>query len=229
LAVKRVSTRGTRVSSAALLAACGVALGLLASGCGGSARDAHEPSGTYTVEVTKAKFPAKQAIAHDAVLELTVRNADSRTIPNVAVTLDSFYYTSTYPHLASNQKPVWIVNTGPGTIPSPLVNTEEITPPGGAETVFVNTWALGSLAPGASKRFTWHVTPIKAGVHTVHYTVAAGLDGKARARLADGAPVKGSFVASIAPVPARTHVNPQTGLVVAGGNPASAVPVGAAP
>ncbi len=150
-----------------------------------------------------------------------MRNAGARTIPNIAVTLDSFYYTSTYPKLAVNKRPVWIVNTGPGRVAtSPPVQTEEVNPPGGGETAFVNTWALGALAPHASRIFIWHVTPVKAGVHTVHYTVAAGLDGKARARLAGGGLATGSLIASVAPAPPRTHVNPETGEIEPGPHPA---------
>jgi hypothetical protein len=207
------------------LAVCGAMLGVLASGCGEAQRNAHEPTGLYTVEILGARFPAKQAISHDTKLALVVRNAGASTIPNVAVTLDSFYYTSTYPHLAANKRPVWIVNTGPGAVATgPPVQTEEFDPPGGGETTYVNTWALGRLAPGASKRFVWRVTPVKAGLHTVHYTVAAGLDGKARTRLAGGGRPVGSFVALVAPKPPPTHVNPETGQVVAGPNPVPVAP-----
>jgi hypothetical protein len=199
------------------LAACGVALGVLASGCGGAAqRDAHEAKRTYAVEVLRARFPAKQAIARDTKLALIVRNAGAQTIPNVAVTIDSFYYTSTYPRLSSSKRPVWIVNTGPGPVPTRPVYTNEVNPPGGGETAYVNTWALGALAPHASRRFVWHVTPVKAGVHTVHYAVSAGLDGRALARLAGGGLAAGRFTARVAPAPPATHVNPQTGRIVPG-------------
>ena len=210
-------------------AICGVALAVCASGCGQARRDAKEPRGAFTAEVV-ARFPRRQTIAHDTTLQLTVRNRGRHTMPDVAVTLDSFYYRGAHPHLASDRRPVWIVNTGPGAVAAgPPVQTEEVNPPGGGETVFVDTWALGALGPGASRSFAWHVTPVKAGIHTVHYTVAAGLDGKARAQLADGQPVTGSLVARIAPAPAPTHVNPLTGRVVAGANPVSATPVGAVP
>lgn len=212
------------------LAVCGVLLVALVSGCGGSERNVHETKGVYKVEVLGAHFPLRQQIASDTRLAMIVRNAGTKTMPNVAVTLDSFYYTSTYPKLSVNKRPVWIVNTGPGanTI-GPPVQSEEINPPGGGETAYVNTWALGALAPGKSKRFIWKVTPVKAGLHTVHYTVAAGLDGKAVARLAGGRRPTGLFVAAIAPRPTPTHVNPETGEVVAGPNPASVAPQPAAP
>lgn len=211
-------------------AACGVVLAVLVSGCGGTEQGAHESKGTFAMEVIRASFPSKQAMARNARLALVVRNSGTRTIPNVAISLNSLNYTSDYPHLAVDKRPVWIVNSAPGAVPTVVhVLSEEVYPPGGSETAYVNTWALGPLAPGASKRFVWHVTPVKAGDHTVYYRVAAGLDGKARAQLADGGPVVGKFVASIAPRPPHTHVNPQTGEIAEGSFPASKTPVGAAP
>ncbi len=211
------------------LAVCGVLVGALASGCGEATRNAREASGIYTVEVVKARFPAKQAIARDTRLALVVRNAGARTISNVAVTLDSLNYASAYPHLSANKRPVWIVNTGPGVVSVRPVETEQINPPGGGETAYVNTWALGALAPGASRAFVWLLTPVKAGVHTIRYAVAAGLDGRARARLAAGGPAAGRFVVTVAPAPPPTHVNPETGRVASGPNPVPVAPQPAVP
>jgi hypothetical protein len=221
LAVRGTVAKGLAVSAVALVA--------FAGGCGGSQRNAHEPKGNYTVEVRRARFLAKQAIARNTEFEMVVRNAGSRTIPNVAVSLDSFSYTSTYPRLAVNKRPVWIVNTGPGAVSARPVESEAVNPPGGGGTAFVNTWALGALAPGASRSFVWHVTPVKAGMYTVHYTVAAGLDGLAHTRLVSGAAPIGKLVARIAPRPPATHVNPQTGAIAAGAPPVSSGPVGAVP
>ncbi|HTB49474.1 MAG TPA: hypothetical protein VK701_00720 [Solirubrobacteraceae bacterium] len=209
---------------------CGALLAALISGCGGTPRNAREVARTYPVEVLAVRFPAKQAIARDTRFTLIVRNAGVRTIPNVAVTLDSFYYSSTHPKLAVNKRPVWIVNTGPGAfVTDPPVQTEEVNPPGGGETAFVNTWALGALAPHASRAFVWRVTPVKAGVHTVHYTVAAALDGKAHARLAGGGLATGSLTAAIAPAPPPTHVNPETGLIEPGRPPVATTEQPASP
>lgn len=212
------------------LAVCGALAGALLSGCGGSERNAREPKRAYTVEVVGVHFPLKQAIAHDTHLAMIVRNAGAKTIPNVAVTLDSFYYTSNYPKLAVRKRPVWIVNTGPGgTASDPPVQTEEVNPPGGGETAFVNTWALGALGPGQHRLFLWYVTPVKAGLHIVHYTVSAGLDGKSVARTPGGGRPTGALVAHIAPAPPPTHVNPETGEVVRGPIPTPAAAQPAAP
>jgi hypothetical protein len=188
----------------------------LASGCGGSRQDAHEVSRGYAMEVLGARFPVKQSIARPASFALQVRNASPRTVPNVAVTLDSFYYTEHYPELAADKRPIWVIEQGPGPEAKPPVQTQEISKPGGAETAYVNTWALGPLAPKGTQTFIWRVVPVKAGVYTVHYRVAAGIAGKAKAELPSGGPVQGQLTASIAPVPSRTHVDPQTGRVVPG-------------
>ena len=44
----------------------------------------------------------------------------------------------------------------------------------------------------------------------------AGLNGKAQAELANGAPPVGSFTVHVAERPPATHVDPATGKVVAG-------------
>jgi hypothetical protein len=194
-----------------------VLAGLLAGGCGSGARqDAREPAAGFTLAVVHAAFPAKQSIARPAGMELVVRNTGERTAPNVAVTVDSFYYTEHFPELASNKRPIWVIEKGPGTIPGRPVDSEAVSPPGGGQTAYVNTWALGPLAPGAERTFLWEVVPVKPGAHTVHYTVAAGLAGKARAEVPSGGPVAGHFSVEIAPVPPARHVNPNTGQVVPG-------------
>jgi hypothetical protein len=189
----------------------------LTAGCGGGTRqDAHEPDATFTVSVAHASFPAIQAVARPATMTLRVRNPSTATIPNLAVTIDSFSYVSHFPELASNERPIWVVEQGPGAIPKRPVQSQAISPPGGGQTAYVNTWALGPLAPGHTQTFKWRVTPVKAGLYTVHYTIAAGLAGRSRARLAAGGIPRGHFKVAIAPRPPATHVNPETGRVESG-------------
>jgi hypothetical protein len=171
------------------------------------------------MEVVKASFPARQSIARPTSFELRVRNAGARTVPNVAVTLDSFYYTEHFPELAANKRPIWVIERGPGAIAKPPVQSQEVSVPGGAQTAYVNTWALGALPAGATQTFIWKVVPVKAGPHTVNFTVAAGLAGKAKAALAGGGPVRGHVAVEVAPSPAKTHVDPATGRVVPGTYP----------
>lgn len=172
------------------------------------------------MEVITASFPSKQSIARPTSFTLQIRNAGSATVPNVAVTLDSFYYTEHFPELAADKRPIWVIERGPGAVAAPPVQSQEVSQLGGGQTDYVNTWALGPLARNGTQTFSWRVVPVKAGVYTVRYTVVAGLAGRAKAQLAGGAPVRGTLTASIAGVPPRTHVDPRTGRVVLGLYPA---------
>jgi hypothetical protein len=194
----------------------------LASGCGGGSRqDAAEAKGSFTMSIVGASFPARQAVARPARMVLRIRNTGTRTVPNVAITVDSFNYTATTPELAANKRPVWAIEQGPGAIASPPVQSQEVSAPGGGQTAYVNTWALGPLAPGRTQTFSWRVVPVKPGAHTVRFAVAAGLAGRARAALSSGGAVQGRFTVNIAPAPPITHVDPKTGKVVVGAFPAT--------
>jgi hypothetical protein len=208
--------RGTSAVAALALAA------LLLSGCGGGSRaDAGEPAGTFPMKVVDASFPTAQSIARPARFSLEVQNTGARTVPNVAVTIDSFDYISDYPELADRKRPVWAIERGPGAVGSRPVETQNVSEPGGGQTAYVNTWALGALAPGATRTFVWDVVPVKAGSYTVHYAVAAGLAGKAKVRFPLRSGALGKFVVAIEPAPALKHVNPNTGRVEVGQFPSS--------
>jgi hypothetical protein len=180
-----------------------IALGCaaLVAGCGGgqSARqDADEPSGTWTVDVVEAKFPRSQRLAEQATLRIEIRNEENRAIPNVAVTVDSFTERSDQAGLADAERPLWIVDDAPR----------------GGTTAYTNTWALGRIAPGQTKTFEWKVTPVKAGTHKVSYRVAAGLDGKAKARLDGGNRPEGTFTVKVSGEPSQSRVDPETGDII---------------
>ena len=55
---------------------------------------------------------------------------------------------------------------------------------------------------------SWRVTPVRGGTYTVHYELAAGLTGKAKATTADGSPAEGSFVVTISTKPPQATVSP---------------------
>ncbi len=176
------------------------AVAVLVAGCGGGTRqDAEEPSGTFEVEVVAAKFPERQKLARQERLVLEVRNADTKTIPNVAVTINpGFAVRSNRPDLADPNRPVWIVDDGPF----------------GGGTAYTSTWALGALKAGESRRFVWKVTPVRSGRHEVGYRVAAGLNGKAKAQIAGGDKAEGSFNVTISDKPSQATVDPETGKVL---------------
>ena len=188
--------RGLRGSATGF---CAV-VALLASGCGGGGerQDEDEPSGDYSVEVVEASFPSQQRLAEKVALRLRVRNADSKTIPNLAVTVEGFSQRSRQPGLADPNRPVWVIDDGPR----------------GGVTAYTNTWSLGKVRAGETKEFVWEVTPVKAGDYEVSYRVAAGLDGKAKAVLAGGDRPAGNFRVSVAREPDDARVDPDTGRVI---------------
>jgi hypothetical protein len=177
-----------------------VSLGALAlTGCGGGERqDANEPSGTFQVAVVRASFPTKQHLAQPERFVIAVRNTGHEDVPNVAVTVSSFAERSEQAGLADPERAVWIIDSSPS----------------GGDTAYVNTWALGRLAPGQTKRFVWRVTAVQAGTHTVKWQVAAGLNGKAKATLSGNRAPAGSVTVDVSKKPAQAHVDPETGKVV---------------
>jgi hypothetical protein len=177
---------------------------LLAVGCGGGDKrqDADEPRGTWDVEVVEAEFPTAQSIAKSETMTIRVRNADKEPLPNVAVTVEGFSRRSEQPGLADANRPVWVVDDAPR----------------GGVTAYTNTWALGRIPPGETKTFEWKVTPVKASPEgkpfDVKWRVAAGLDGKAVARLAGGGTPQGSFRVNVSREPSQSRVDPDSGDVI---------------
>jgi hypothetical protein len=211
------------VNAAAALGACAALIAtLIVSGCGGGARqDAGEHARSYQLQLSGVSFQRHQSISKPAALRISVHNPDTRAVPNVAVTIDSFDYTEKYPELAADKRPIWVIEQGPGAVAEPPVQSEAVSPPGGGQTAYVNTWALGPLAAGATRTFEWKVVPVKAGAHEVHYEIAAGLAGRAKAAPPSGGrALNGVLTADIAPTPPSRHVDPSTGRVVAGQFPA---------
>jgi hypothetical protein len=218
----RAALTSTRIG-----ATCAALAALILSGCGGGARqDASEPSGHFTVSVTTATFPATQRLSEHTHLVLDVRNTGSKPIPNIAATICNV--TCAYPApkgegtsaaafaedlqmqgLANPSRPVWVVDSTPGQCnagcnPNSVAGAGS---PGGAVTANSNTWALGSLAPGATAKFDWAVTAVAPGHHVVAWEVAASLTGKAKAVLSDGSLPHGTFAVTIKTAPSESYVN----------------------
>jgi hypothetical protein len=185
---------GARTAAAlAALAAVG------APGCGsGERQDADEPDGSFRVEVVDASFPARQRLAQQSEMTITVRNAGPDTVPNLAVTVDALSRRSEEPGLAASGRPVWVVDREPR----------------GGTTAYANTWSQDAVAPGQTRTFTWTVTAVVPGRHELTYRVAAGLDGRAKAVTRAGRAPQGSFSVSVTARPARERVDPETGDVV---------------
>ena len=200
-----LDARGAQGERAGNRLRLGIALTVLAtlliSACGGSRQDAHEPSGNFKVEITKASFPGKQKLAKRSLMVIAVKNVDSRTVPNISVTVKSFNTRLNDPQVADASRPVFIVNAGPK----------------GGNTANQDTFALGPLPPGQTKVFRWDVTAAQAGIYKINYTVSAGLYGKAHAVDSAGNTPAGRFAGRISPVAPPATVNFQNGRSVEGG------------
>jgi ABC-type glycerol-3-phosphate transport system substrate-binding protein len=84
----RLRLRGPGAGIALGIAAVALGAGLAACG-GGERQDATVPSGSYPVQVTQAKFANHQKLSETTYLQLGIRNAGSKTIPNLAVTINT--------------------------------------------------------------------------------------------------------------------------------------------
>ncbi len=194
---------------AAVVLAPACALGLASCG-GGERQDADEPEGSFRLEVVSASFPTRQSLADKTQLRIEVRNADDKAVPQVAVTIgtdsgdggaeQAFSTAIQRTDVADRSRPIWIVDDAPR----------------GGDTAYTNTWALGELKPGQSKRFTWKLTAVRPGTYTVGYTVSPGLTGKARP---EGTDNKGSFRVRITDEPPDASVD-DAGNVVRGSSEA---------
>jgi hypothetical protein len=183
-----------------------VASTLAVAGCGGGERqDANEPSGQYKVEVVSASFPEKQKLAKRSQLEIVVRNTDTKDIPNIAVTMKGLDRRKNDPDLADQRRPVFVVN-GKFKQFGNIEDAQAKTPNGVENPTYVDTWSLGPLRPGESKSFKWDVTAVQAGPYELSYSVAAGLDGKARAVDPSGKTPEGVFAGTISDAPPQTRI-----------------------
>jgi hypothetical protein len=187
---------------AGCLLACSAVLAPVS--CGGERQDKNEPEGRYRVEVLQATFPIQQKLAKRSKLVIVVRNADSKTIPNVGVTVNGFELRERDPDLADPNRPIFVINGRPKRIGG--FPEEQEAAPENCDTAYVNTWACGPLRAGREKSFVWDVTAVKAGPYRLSYRVNAGLDGKSKAVDVDGGPPTGLFVGTISDKPPASRV-----------------------
>jgi hypothetical protein len=190
---------------APLLAACG----------GGQRQDANEPHANFPVSVTTARFPGRQTLSQHSRMVISVRNAGTKTIPDIAVTvLNSPEGTAAQAFgtdisgsreetLASHSRPVWIIDRPPG----PCKYSCQQGGMGSAVTAYDNTWAMGPLAPGHTATFAWGVTAVRPGHYRILYQVAAGLNGRAKATDAGGRPPQGTFSVTVSETPQQSYVS----------------------
>jgi hypothetical protein len=219
---------GWRLRSCGMIAA--LAAGAAMSGCGSGARqDASEPNGNFLLAAS-AHWTTSQHLSQHTQLVITATNTGTKTVPDVAVTITdvaggaeapAFQKLLHMPGLASQARPVWVVDQAPDPASVSRTCPQNFNPgtytgsnystcsggPGGAVTAYTNTWALGQLAPGKSVTFNWHVTAVQSGTYVVNWRVAAGLNGKAKAVSASGNAPHGSFTVNVATAPQQAYVN----------------------
>ena len=200
------------------------------AGCGEAVKrqDANEPAGEYKVQIVEAEFPEVQKLAKRSEMRIVVKNVDTKRIPNIAVTVKSFdrrendIDNGAAPQVADPRRPVFIVNEspiegkqalGPG---EPSLVDREVDPPRGNEAAgpYVDTYFLGPLEKGETATFEWDVTAIVAESFSLRYRVEAGLDGKAKAVLANGKAPAGVFSGVIEDRVFEAGVDPDGGEVI---------------
>jgi hypothetical protein len=182
----------------------------LLGACGESSSDANEPTGTFHVKVTEARFPAEQVLGQTSLLRLAVRNTGKRPVPGLTVTFTiagkqgvssslPFGVRDPQPDLAQADRPVWVLAE---TYPRLHGSSE----PGGASTSSRKTFDFGELKPGKTTQAVWKLSAVRAGKYTLLYSIDAGLSGKARAKTENGVAPGGSFVTEISQELPETEV-----------------------
>jgi hypothetical protein len=178
-----------RVATPFLALFASLLLALALTGCGGTPQDKDAPTGTWQASVTEWKFPKEQALGTPVEFVLKIRNDDTRTIPQLVVTIRGLKTRVQQPDAGSKIRPIWLPDE---------VNYADVTPYNAA---LASTYNLGSLAAGAIKTYRLPLTPLRRGEHEVGYTLAAGLYGGAKIESEDGDPVAASRIVAIDPTP----------------------------
>lgn len=188
---------------------------LLATGCAQKVgeQDKAEPNATFPVQVVRAHFPLDQKLAKDSTMVIWVKNPGTKRVPDVSVTIkcpgrglggsfntavdDSDVSDPERPQFVVNQIPTRAVRRPPALDPAPLERSSS----------FVDTYPLGPLQPGATARFRWDVTAVKAGQFRLCWRVNAGLYGKSKAVAASGTrPISGKFAGRVSDKAPKAHI-----------------------
>jgi hypothetical protein len=195
---------------------------VLVAGCGAQpSQDEDEPEGEFPLAVSEARFPTSQSLAQDSRLVIDVRNVGDETVPNISVTVTGFDRklrnpsnpAEVDPEVADPSRPVFVVDRSPqefalhGSRKDASLVERETSVPYGRETVYVNTYSLGELAPDDNALFRWDVSAVQAGQYKIRYEVNAGLDGNAVAVSEGGKPLTGSFSGVIESTPPPASIS----------------------
>ena len=150
------------------------------------------------MKLTRVSFPPDQRIAKTTDLMLAVENTGEEDDPAArghdldddARLCGREAAGSFNVQTGTSARPVWV----PDGFPKPGRAARE---PGGTEAAQTDTYIFGALPAGRSRTVAWRVTPVRAGDYTLHYAVAAGLAGQAKAVDASGDPAGGELAVTI--------------------------------
>ncbi len=225
----------TLIVGALVAAACGSAT------CGGpcgQGAPANEPKGNYPVDVLQASFPTNQHLAKDSTMAIVVRNAGSKTIPQISVTVkcgsslggtfDTVQDQSDVPpdqQSADPSRPQFVVKTIPiidaQSVPSSAEAKSTVRPqldpsPEERTSAYVDTYPLGPLPPGQTANFRWNVSAVKAGSFQLCWRVNAGYVGRAFAVASANSPlpINGTFNGTVSDTAPKADIGPDGTTVV---------------
>ena len=199
----------------------GVGVTLAISACGGGQNQAaSRAQRKLPGRGEHRQLPRLQRLSQHTHLVITVRNAGSKAIPDVAVTICNV--TCAYPAPKGEGSSSAGVRGRhqpdlPGQSVAPAVGHRASSRPlrlqlperraGRGGDRLRQHLGPGAPGPGQTARFDWAVTAVQPGRHVVAWQVAAGLNGKAKAVLSNGAAPHGSFAVEMSTAPAQSYVN----------------------
>ena len=181
------------------------------------ARTRTSPPATSRWRSTRRQFATHQRLAETNDLQLEIENTGDKQVPRPGRDdlhgrreIERLVLGALRPARARRpNRPVWILENGFPKVAKQNETGPELDelPPGGAEAAQTDTFSFGPLDPGERRNLVWRVTPVVAGTYTVHYELAAGLNGKAKAVTDDGGRVEGEFVVTVSDKPPQARVD----------------------
>ena len=220
-------SRGARVASVATFA-------LVSSGGRGLWRRRAGPGTPPSLRasvpgrwVVAAKFLPEQRLAETSDLRLEIKNSGDENVPDLAVTKDKRTEGAKRALRrpgSSQPGPPWIRTGLSGSsrrafrswfLPRGPRSDFNDAATAGAAAAQTNTFLLRRVTVRREQghRLAGHAW-VTAGTYTVHYELAAGLGGKAKAVTGDGSPVEGEFVVTITDKPPRARVDDSGQVVI---------------
>lgn len=174
-----------------VIALVALVLAFALSGCGGGPRqDKDAASGTWKVTVLGWKFAKTQPLGKPQDFVLRVRNDDTRTIPDLIVTIRGIKTFVQQPGAASTIRPIWLTQD---------VNYANTTP---YNSPLAQSFNMGPLEAGQTSTYSVTLTPLRRGEHRVGYTLAPALFGDNKiVNAADDTPAADTRMIAIDPTP----------------------------